>query len=639
MPENLLKNLNEEQKKAVLCTDGPILVIAGAGSGKTRVLTHKIAYLIEEKGVSPTNILAVTFTNKAANEMKNRVAGLVKTGLMGLNIGTFHSICVRFLRENAQKVGYKSNFVIFDDDDQKSLIKSIVKEFDIDTDRFKPIVFLSQISNLKNKLKTVIDFEKEAGDFFQKLVLKVYEKYQAHLKEHNAVDFDDIIMLTVKLFSQHKDVLEKYQNRFKYILVDEYQDTNKAQYMLVKMLAEKNKNICVVGDTDQSIYSWRAADYTNILNFEKDYPEVKEVLLEENYRSTQNILSAANDVIKKNKERKEKNLFTKKEKGSKINVILASSEKKEAEFIAKKIKEISKKEKRKLSDFVVLYRTNAQSRAVEEEFMKANMPYKIVGGFKFYQRKEVKDVISYLRYIYNESDKTSFKRCVNTPPRGIGKKALENYFQKNEVSRNLKDFFEMISQLKENSKTIPLSKLLRDIAKKSGIEKDLNDGTEQGKTRWENVLELMSVASIYDTQEDAIPTFLENVALVSDQDEVDINKPLVNLMTMHTAKGLEFDVVFVLGMEDGLFPHERSKTSEVELEEERRLCYVALTRAKTHLYLLCAEKRTIFGKTDSNPPSRFLYDIPNDLVEFSQYPAYEARYKDNLDEDIVDFEY
>ncbi|MBI3671465.1 UvrD-helicase domain-containing protein, partial [Candidatus Azambacteria bacterium] len=529
----LLNSLNQPQKEAVLSTEGPLLVVAGAGSGKTKVLTSRIAYLISEKGVKPENILAVTFTNKAANEMKERVFKLVGSGLNGFNIGTFHSICVRMLREHAELAGYKKNFIIFDDDDQKSLIKTILKELNIDAEKFKPSVLQGRISTLKNSLKTSEEFEKEASDYFQKTLLSVYEKYQKGLREQNAVDFDDIIMLVVRLLKNHKEILEKYQEKYKYILVDEYQDTNSAQYNLIKMLAAKHKNICVVGDSDQSIYSWRDADYTNILNFEKDYPNAQVVVLEENYRSTQNILNAANDIIKKNKTRKEKSLFTKNEKGAKINVILASSEKKEAEFIAKTVKETAKKENRKLSDFVVLYRTNAQSRAVEEEFMKANLPYKIIGGFKFYQRKEVKDIIGYLRYIYNESDIASFKRIVNTPARGIGKKALENYFQKGEISKNLTGFFEIMKNLKELADSLPLSKLIKEIGRKSGIEKDLNDGTEEGKTKWENVLELVSVASIYDSRPDAIPEFLENVSLVSDVDELDVQKPAVNLMTMH----------------------------------------------------------------------------------------------------------
>ncbi len=635
----LLDTLNNPQKEAVLAKNGPLLVLAGAGSGKTKVLTHKIAYLIES-GVDAKNILAVTFTNKAANEMKSRIFSLVSEknfSAKGLNIGTFHFICLKILRENAELLGYKKNFVVFDDDDQISLIKNILKELNLDKDKFKPRVFQSHISNLKSALKSVADYQKEASGFFSSLVFKVYQKYQEHLKQHNAVDFDDIIMLAVVLLLKNDDVLEKYQNRFKYILVDEYQDTNSAQYTLIKLLAKKHRNICVVGDNDQAIYGWRAADYKNILNFEKDYPDAKVVILEENYRSTQNILSAANGIISKNKFRKEKNLFTKNQKGEKINLVLASSEKKEAEFIAKKIKELVKKEKRPLSDFVVMYRTNSQSRVIEEEFLKAGLAYKIIGGFKFYQRKEVKDIIAYLRYVYNENDIVSFKRIVNTPARGIGKKALENFFEKNEISKNLAEFFKMIDSLREDAKTMRLSALIRQIAKKSKMEEVLN--TKQEQAKWENVLELVSVASAYDAQEDAIAKFLEDTALVSDQDEVDEKKPVVNLMTVHAAKGLEFDVVFILGMEDGIFPHSKSKESHEELEEERRLCYVALTRAKKHLYLLHTEKRNIFGKTETNPPSRFLYDIPQDLVEFVQYPTYEFKFKDDMDEGIIDFEY
>jgi DNA helicase-2/ATP-dependent DNA helicase PcrA len=640
----LLETLNDPQKKAVQKTTGPLLVIAGAGSGKTKVLTHKIAYLIES-GVSPKNILAVTFTNKAAGEMKLRINSLTSSlniNSAGLNIGTFHHICLIILRKHSSILGYKSNFIIFDSDDQKALIKSILKELRVDMEKFKPKIFQSQISNLKSNLKSDRAFESEASDFFPKIVSQVYTKYQTYLKEHNAVDFDDIIMMTVKLFHEHKDILENYQNKFKYILIDEYQDTNSAQYNLIKLLAKKDRNICVVGDNDQAIYGWRAADYKNILNFEKDYPDAEVVVLEENYRSTKNILAAANKVIQKNNSRKEKNLFTQNQEGSKINVILASSEKKEAEFITEKIKEIRNKEQRKLSDFVILYRANSQSRAVEEAFMNANLLYKIIGGFKFYQRKEVKDVIAYLRYIYNKDDTVSFKRIVNTPTRGIGKKALENYFEKEEISKNLQIFFEMIDSLREALTSMTLSKLLREIAKKSGIEKALNNRTPEGESKWENVLELVSVASTYDNEENKIEKFLENIALASDQDEIDQDQPVVNLMTMHAAKGLEFNIVFILGMEDGIFPHSRSKDSYEELEEERRLCYVALTRAKEHLYLLHTEKRNTFGQSQQNPPSRFLYDIPEELVEFTQYKPYEfspfSKFKDEMDDDIIDFE-
>lgn len=636
-----LEDLNAPQKEAVQTTDGPLLVFAGAGSGKTKVLTHKIAHLIEQ-GVRAENILAVTFTNKAAKEMKERVVSLISginENSQNLNMGTFHFICLKILRENFELIGCKQNFIIFDGDDQISLVKNIIKELDLDKDKFKPRVFLSHISNLKSNLTNERDFEKEASGFFPQLVSRVYTKYQDYLKEHNAVDFDDIIMLTVILFRKHKNILESYQNKFKYILIDEYQDTNAAQYNLVKLLASKHRNICVVGDNDQAIYGWRSADYKNILNFEKDYPDAKTIMLEENYRSTKNILDAANGVIQKNSSRRDKNLFTQNITGGKINLVLASSERKEGEFIAKKIKEISRREGRRYSDFVVLYRTNSQSRAVEEAFMKASLQYKIVGGFKFYQRKEVKDLIAYLRYIYNDSDKTSFKRIVNTPTRGIGKKALENYFEKGESSKNMEEFFKIISSLKEDAKTMKLSMLMREIAKKSTIEKVLNDKTKEGEAKWENILELFSVASVYDKQEDAIPLFLENVALVSDQDDVDQEKPVVNLMTIHAAKGLEFDIVFILGMEDGLFPHSRTKESHEELEEERRLCYVALTRAKKHLYLLHAEQRNIFGKTETNPPSRFLYDIPQDLIEFVQYPTNEFKFRDQMDDGIVDFEY
>lgn len=631
----LLEKLNEAQKKAVQVTDGPLLIIAGAGSGKTRVLTHKIAYLIE-KGVKPENILAVTFTNKAAKEMKERIAKLAENNgqnISRLNIGTFHSISASILRQHADLLGYGKNFIIFDYDDQMSSVKSIMQELDIDKEKFNPQVFLSKISSLKAKLKSASQMENETGDFFSKNLSAVYTRYQLNLKNQNAMDFDDLITLFVKLLQQDESVLKKYQEKFKYIFIDEYQDTNSAQYNLIKLLAEKSVHICAVGDSDQAIYGWRDADYRNILNFEKDYKNAQKIILEENYRSTQNILEAANKVIQKNKSRYEKNLFTNNGSGARINLILAQNEQKEAEFIAKKISELSRKNKINLSEFAVLYRTNAQSRAMEEALIKSSIPYNIIGGFKFYQRREVKDVIAYLRYIYNDKDIESLKRIINTPPRGIGKVALTNFLKNGIKTKNIDMFFELMSSLKSEAQNIPLSKLLREIAKKSGIEKTLNDGTKEGESRWENILELFSVALVYDNQENAILKFLENVALISDQDSVDQTKPMVNLMTIHAAKGLEFDIVFIIGLEDGIFPHERSKNSSDELEEERRLCYVALTRAKKDLYLLHAEQRSIFGKKQTNPPSRFLYDLPQELVEFCQYPTFYT-HSDELDENL-----
>lgn len=633
----LLEKLNEAQKKAVIITDGPLLIIAGAGSGKTRVLTHKIAYLIES-GISPENILAVTFTNKAAKEMKARLERLAENNdqtINRLNIGTFHSISASLLRCHAALLGYGNNFAIFDSDDQLSLIKNIMQELGIDKEKFNPQAFLSRISSLKTKLKNASQFEIEAGDFFSRNVAAVYVKYEHLLKEQNAMDFDDLIALFVKLLRSNKEILEKYQEKFKYIFIDEYQDTNSAQYNLIKLLAQKSAHICAVGDNDQAIYGWRDADYRNILNFEKDYPKAQKIILEENYRSTQNILDAANGVIKKNQSRYEKNLFTKNGSGAKINLILAQNEQKEAEFIAKKISELSRKNKINLSGFAVLYRTNSQSRALEEALMKLSIPYNIIGGFKFYHRKEVKDVLAYLRYLHNEKDAIGLKRIINTPPRGIGKVALDNFFKNGIKTKNIEAFFEMMKLLKTATENMPLSKLLREIVKKSGIEKTINDGTKEGISRWENILELFSVASVYDNTENSVLKFLENAALISDQDGVDQTKTLVSLMTVHAAKGLEFDIVFVIGLEDGVFPHERSKNSSDELEEERRLCYVALTRAKKELYLLHTEQRRAFGKTQSNPPSRFLYDLPQELVEFCQYPSFYSRLdRDELDENL-----
>ncbi len=635
-----LKGLNTQQKEAVLNTDGPILIIAGAGSGKTRTLTYKIAYLIKYRNVNPKNILALTFTNKAADEMKKRISQIIGEDA-GVEMGTFHSVCAKILRINHKFIDKERNFIIIDDDDQKRIIKKILKQIGVDN-KFKPTLFLNKISSFKNKLKYPKDLKEEfslMNDELEKLFFSIYEAYELELKNQNMLDFDDLIAKTYLLFKKENEILEKYQDKFKYILVDEYQDTNYAQYQLIKLLAQKHRNICVVGDVDQSIYSFRDADYTNILNFENDYSDAKIFLLEQNYRSTKNIILAANEVIKRNKKRKEKNLFTENEEGEKIKVIMAKDERKEAEFIAKKIQDMTKKGVKEYADFTILVRTNSQTRAIEEELIRNRIPYKVIGGFKFYQRKEIKDLIAYIRYIHNNSDMVSFQRIVNTPPRKIGPKTVSKFLEQGEKNKNLDQFFEIIDKLKKSLQKINLSNFIKSVIEKSGL-KEFYEKQPDGKNKIENMLELSTLAKDYEFKENGLEEFLQDIALMSDQDEV-TDKNYVHIMTIHSAKGLEFNTVFITGMEEGIFPHERSKNSEEELEEERRLCYVALTRAEKELYLLFTEKRQIFGKTETNPPSRFLYEIPEKLVEFSQYPEFEAvfKYRDELDDNIVDFEY
>ena len=646
--EKLLQKLNLQQKNAVLATDGSILIVAGAGSGKTMVLTSKIAYLILNRDIAPENILAVTFTNKAAKEMKERVFKLlaqysnasVPANESALNIGTFHSIGARILRQHIDLLGYSRNFAIFDEDNQEELIKTIMKEFEIDAKKFPPSLFLAHISKLKSKLTGIKDYDSQSDAGFFKILADVLPAYQKALKDNNAVDFDDMIALCVEIFRNHPEILARYQQKFRYILIDEYQDTNYAQYQLINMLAKSHGNLCVVGDSDQSIYRWRQADIKNILNFEKDYPQSQVFLLEENYRSTQSILDAANQVIKKNKMRKEKNLFTKNEKGGKIKLIMARDEVAEAEFVAKKIMEIKKKTGCSLADFAALYRTNAQSRSLEEALIKNKIPYKMIGGFKFYERKEIKDLLSYLKFIFNPKDKISLKRIISYPPRGIGKVSLEKFIKSESKTPQIESFMEMISALRSEQKNLPLSQFIKLLAKKSGIENHLkNSENKEEIGRWENIMEFISAASRYDQQdpETALETFLEDTALISSGDE-ESRDGMVNLMTIHSAKGLEFEVVFLIGMEDNLFPHSRSKNSIDELEEERRLCYVAITRAKKEIYLLYAQKRKIYGQTQVNPPSRFIFDLPEHLVEFQEYGIEKWMKELDFEDGIIDIE-
>ena len=617
--------LNDKQLEAVNHTEGPCLVLAGAGSGKTRVLTERIIKLIDD-GVSPYNILAITFTNKAAKEMRVRVQNKIGDVADSIFIGTFHSFGLRILRENYDAIGYSSNITILDTDDTKSLIKRILKENSFDPADYDIKHIISKISSAKNDGISPLEFSKLFLNEHDKVIGLVYEKYLKLLKENNSVDFDDLLLKPVEIFKKRKDILEKYQERFRYILVDEYQDTNSIQYELCKMLAKKYNNIFVVGDANQSIYSWRNADYRNILNFEKDYKNAHVVLLEENYRSTNTILKAANSVIKNNNEGTKLNLWTSIGDGEKIEYIRVEDEIKESSFVINKIKELVN-EGYNYSDFAVLYRTNAQSRTVEEAFVRNNIPYNIIGSYYFYNRKEIKDLIAYLNLIYNTNDSVSLERVINTPKRGIGTKTIDNIREKanmNDVSlfdaidsgKEL-EFKKLILELIEDSKTMNLSDLIEDVLVKTGLRREYElDKSIESDTKVENLNEFKSLAvnfednGIYD-----LSTFLENIMLVSDKGQYAEDDNNVNIMTLHSAKGLEFNIVFILGMEEGIFPHSRSFESAKELEEERRLCYVGITRAKERLYITNAKKRMLFGNTNMNPPSRFIGEIDANLIE------------------------
>lgn len=644
---NLLDQLNEKQKEAVLQTQGPVLILAGAGSGKTRALTFRVVFLIQEKKIAPRNILAVTFTNKAAGEMLDRIKKL-----LGLpyetppysqylpHIGTFHSICVKILRKEIEKMGYKSNFIIYDDQDQLALMKKVMKRLEISTDQIKPNAILNVISANKNKLLNYQDFKNQTSSQFEDLSAKCYEFYQQELKRAEALDFDDIIMKTVELFRKYPEVLEKYQKIFQYIMVDEYQDTNHAQYILLRMLSEKHKNICVVGDDWQSIYGWRQADIKNILNFEKDYPGAKVVLLEQNYRSTQNILNAAHCVISKNVNRKEKKLWTENNRGDLISVVEIDDEMKEAMFVVGEIERIKKEKNIRFDDLAVLYRTNAQSRALEDAFMRKNISYKIIGGVKFYQRKEVKDILAYLYFINNPFDKISLERIINVPKRGVGGKTVEKILiiaEKNNLSildailslenselggaiqagktRILIDFAKFIKEMKAYSKENSISKVIQRVYQKSGYEMMLSKLGEEGQVRHENIQELLSVSDKYDDEKEGMQMFLEEVALVSQVDRDLEVQDAVPLMTLHSAKGLEFDSIFIVGMEEGILPHNRAMLNEKEMEEERRLCYVGITRAQQTAFLTFTNARKIYGSTQISLKSRFLDEIDSNLIE------------------------
>ena len=616
--------LNDKQLEAVNHTEGPCLVLAGAGSGKTRVLTERIVKLIND-GVKPTNILAITFTNKAAKEMKQRVEASIGEIADSIFIGTFHSFGVKVLRENYNLLGFTSNITIIDRDDMKSLIRRILKEMNLDPKDYEMSYIISKISMAKNDDINPTEFSKLFLNEVDQIVGKIYEKYQNILKSNNSVDFDDLLILPVEILKKDKKVLEHYMDHYKYILVDEYQDTNAIQYELCKMLASKHHNIFVVGDVNQSIYAFRNADYRNVINFEKDYKNTKVILLEENYRSTNIILKAANSVIKNNKSSKDLKLWSSMQGGDKIEYIRCEDETSESNYVIKKIKELVSLGYN-YEDFGVLYRTNAQARVIEECFVKSNIPYKIIGSYYFYNRKEIKDLIAYLNIIYNKNDSVSLERIINTPKRGIGSKAIEN-IRNNSVLNNCSmydaiesgkelEFKKMMEEIIEESKNISLSQLIELVLSKTGLrnEYEINRSIESD-TKLENLEEFKSLAltfeenGVYDLE-----SFLESVLLVSDKEQYSDSTNQVNAMTLHSAKGLEFRVVFILGMEEGIFPHMRSFENPEELEEERRLCYVGITRAKEKLFLLNARKRLLFGKTACNLPSRFLKEIDSELI-------------------------
>lgn len=648
LTERLISGLNPEQQKAVKATDGPLLLMAGAGSGKTRVLTHRIGYLMVEKGVNPYNILAITFTNKAAREMRDRIRSMMGGAADEIWISTFHSMCVRILRRDIDRIGFNRNFTILDTTDQQSVIKGILKDKNIDPKKFDPRALLGAISSAKNELLDTEEYAKQAGGYFDQVVSDVYTEYQKRLRKNQALDFDDLIMMTIQLFNRVPEVLEYYQRKFQYIHVDEYQDTNRAQYMLVKMMAARFKNLCVVGDSDQSIYRWRGADIANILSFEKDYPNASVILLEQNYRSTKRILLAANKVIENNMNRKAKNLWTENVEGNKICYYRADSEQGEAQFVIGKIKEMVDSGKRKASDIAILYRTNAQSRVMEEALLKSNIEYAIVGGIKFYDRKEIKDILGYLRLIANPDDDISLQRVINVPKRGVGSSSLDKIAEfaathdismfeainsiellglSPKISKACREFRDLINGYSQMQEFLSVTELVEEVLEKSGYREMLKaEKTIESQSRLENLEELLSVTKNFEevNEDKSLVGFLTDLALVADIDKLDDDgKPAdsVVLMTLHSAKGLEFPVVFLIGLEEGVFPHSRSLMEEAEMEEERRLAYVGITRAEQDLYITNAQMRTLFGRTSMNAASRFIKEIPDDLIEPFQKPG------------------
>lgn len=642
---SIYDTLNTQQQEAVFHTEGPVLILAGAGSGKTRVLTHRIAYLIEEKGVNPWNIMAITFTNKAAGEMRERVDKIVGFGSESIWVSTFHSSCVRMLRRFIDRLGFDTNFTIYDTDDQKTLMKDICKRLDIDTKIYKERAIMAAISSAKDELVGPEEYEMNVmGDFSKRKIALAYKEYQKELKKNNALDFDDLIMKTVELFQACPDVLEYFQERFKYIMVDEYQDTNTAQFKFVSLLAGKYRNLCVVGDDDQSIYKFRGANIGNILGFENVFPDAKVVRLEQNYRSTQNILNAANQVIQNNMERKRKTLWTENDEGEKLHFRQFMNAYEEAEYIVGDISKKVREQDAQYRDIAILYRTNAQSRLFEEKFLMANIPYKLVGGVNFYARKEIKDLLAYLKTVDNARDDLAVRRIINVPKRGIGATTLtrvqdyavsmgmsfyEALKEANAISTlgraatKVEPFVTFIQTLRSKAEYLSPSELLKDIIESTGYVKELEaEGTEEAEARIENIDELITKVVSYEeeNEEPTLSGFLEEVALVADIDSVDGDDNQVLLMTLHSAKGLEFPFVYLAGMEDGMFPSYMTITSDdpTEIEEERRLCYVGITRAMKDLTLTCAQQRMIRGETQYNKVSRFIKEIPRELVELGR---------------------
>lgn len=645
----LIQGMNPRQKEAVLHTEGPLLVMAGAGSGKTRVLTHRIAYLIEEKDVNPWNILAITFTNKAAKEMRARVGKLLEVGGNDVWVSTFHSMCVRILRREVDHIGYNRNFTIIDTSEQRTLMKRILNELNIDAKKYDPRSILGTISNAKNELQTPEKVEELQGTPYEEVVAKCYKMYQKELRNNQCMDFDDLIMNTIRLFNEHPDSLNYYQNKFHYIHVDEYQDTNHAQYTLVNMLAARFKNLCVVGDADQSIYGWRGADMQNILDFEKDYPNASVIMLEQNYRSTKKILDAANNVIKNNRNRHDKQLWTENTDGEKIVYYRGDNERDETQFIVGQIQKEIREKDRIYGDFSVLYRTNAQSRVMEEMLLKSNIPYTMVGGHKFYDRKEIKDILAYLSLISNPDDSISFTRIVNEPKRGIGKSSIDKLRSFAEIhnwslleaaqnvelanisgkaGKELGNFGSMIQGLIGMVKYLSITDLVKEILERSGYTDELKrQANLEAQARLENLDEFLTVTQEFDKRfarenagdesadETKLSDFLSDLALVSDLDNLEESTSQVTLMTLHAAKGLEFPVVFLIGLEEGVFPLSRAMLEESELEEERRLAYVGITRAEETLFITNAFSRTLYGKTQYNRPSRFLEEIDEELLD------------------------
>lgn len=644
---DIFSGLNPAQQEAVACLEGPLLIMAGAGSGKTRVLTHRIANLLDH-GVAPYSILAITFTNKAAAEMRERVENMIGPYAKDIWLSTFHSFCARFLRREIEATGmYKGNFVIYDSGDSQTVVKKVIKELNLDEKQYSPGGIRNAISNAKNQMLGPLAFEAQAGDFYQKKVAEVYKGYQNILRENNALDFDDLLLVTVSLLSEKEEIRTRYQRRFRYILVDEYQDTNGAQYQLTTLLAGGYRNLCVVGDADQSIYGWRGADISNIMNFEKDYPDAKTIMLEQNYRSTKTILAAANAVIDNNSHRKKKNLWTDNAQGDKITTYMASDERDEARFIAESLSKQHDIYKSSYGEMAILYRTNAQSRVIEDTLMRVGIPYTMVGGLKFYDRLEIKDIMAYLRVLYNPMDSVSLMRIINVPKRGVGQTTVEKlmlYGVENNLSlfeviadeealnqvpgltarsRNpLKKFAELLFKLMERIDKLAVSDLIQEVMESTGyieaLKSEKNEKKLENQARLENLQEFVGVAKDFEKEEEEEPNlenFLSKLALLSDIDNSDLEDERVTLMTLHAAKGLEFPVVFMAGMEEGMFPHSRTLMEPDEMEEERRTCYVGITRAQRKLYMTYASVRTIFGRTEAHEPSRFIFEIPEELKE------------------------